>query len=92
MACATAVQLADRRLCVLLVSTDAASNLDEVLGTPLDIHPQPIASVPNLVGMNLAPEASARDSGTRSRPIAGGPSSGRDRSLRLGHQRVPGIA
>lgn len=52
MACATAVQLADRRLCVLLVSTDAASNLDEVLGTPLDIHPQPIASVPNLFGMN----------------------------------------
>ncbi len=32
MACATAVQLADRGLRVLLVSTDPASNLDEVLG------------------------------------------------------------
>ncbi len=61
MACATAVQLADRGLRVLLVSTDPASNLDEVLGTPLDSHPKPIESVPNLFAMNLDPEASARE-------------------------------
>ncbi len=61
MACATAVQLADRGLRVLLVSTDPASNLDEVLGTPLDGHPKPIESVPHLFAMNLDPEASARE-------------------------------
>ena len=34
LACATAVALADRGQRVLLVSTDPASNLDEVLGVP----------------------------------------------------------
>lgn len=61
MACATAVQLADRGLRVLLVSTDPASNLDEVLGTPLGSNPKPIDSVPNLFAMNLDPESSARE-------------------------------
>ena len=35
IACATAVRLADRGRRVLLVSTDPASNLDQVLGVPL---------------------------------------------------------
>ena len=59
MACVTAVQLADRGLRVLLVSTDPASNLDEVLGTPLANHPTSIPAVPNLSAMNLDPEAAA---------------------------------
>ncbi|TWU37770.1 Arsenical pump-driving ATPase [Novipirellula aureliae] len=61
MACAIAVQLADRGLRVLLVSTDPASNLDEVLRTPLASHPTPIESVPNLLAMNLDPEAAAKE-------------------------------
>lgn len=59
MACASAVQLADRGLRVLLISTDPASNLDEVLGTQLANAPTPIESVPNLFAMNLDPEAAA---------------------------------
>lgn len=39
IACATAIRLADVGKRVLLVSTDPASNLDEVLGTPLGHHP-----------------------------------------------------
>ncbi|MFK8113789.1 MAG: arsenical pump-driving ATPase [Rubripirellula sp.] len=61
MACAAAVQLADRGLRVLLVSTDPASNLDEVLSTSLGSDPTSIDRVPNLFAMNLDPEASARE-------------------------------
>jgi arsenite-transporting ATPase len=61
MACATAVQLADRGLRVLLVSTDPASNLDEVLGTPLANEPTGIEAVPNLFAMNIDPEEAARE-------------------------------
>ncbi len=61
MACATAIQLADRGLRVLLVSTDPASNLDEVLGTTLTNSPTAIASVPNLFAMNIDPEEAARE-------------------------------
>ena len=46
LACATAVQLADAGKRVLLVSTDPASNLDEVLGTPLGHHPTAVPGVP----------------------------------------------
>jgi len=48
LACAAAVALADRKRKVLLVSTDPASNLDEVLGTSLSQHPTPVSGVPNL--------------------------------------------
>jgi arsenite-transporting ATPase len=61
MACATAVQLADRGLRVLLVSTDPASNLDEVLGTTLSNDPTAVESVPNLFAMNIDPEEAARE-------------------------------
>ncbi len=61
MACATAVQLADRGLSVLLVSTDPASNLDEVLETQLANVPTAIESVPGLCAMNIDPEAAARE-------------------------------
>lgn len=61
MACAAAVQLADRGLRVLLVSTDPASNLDEVLGTSLSNDPTPIEAVPNLFALNLDPEVAAKE-------------------------------
>lgn len=61
VACATAVRFADAGKRVLLVSTDPASNLDEVLGTPLTHHPTVVSSIPNLFAMNLDPEKSAAD-------------------------------
>jgi arsenite/tail-anchored protein-transporting ATPase len=60
IACAIAVSLAERRKRVLLVSTDPASNLDEVLETRLGIRPTPIAEVPGLQAMNVEPEEAAR--------------------------------
>lgn len=61
VACATAVELADAGKKVLLVSTDPASNLDEVLGVTLGNHPTPILSIPTLFAMNLDPEKSAAE-------------------------------
>ncbi len=61
VACATAVQLADQGKRVLLVSTDPASNLDEVLGVDLGNDPTSIPAVPGLFAMNLDPEASAAE-------------------------------
>ncbi|MBI5610688.1 MAG: arsenical pump-driving ATPase [Deltaproteobacteria bacterium] len=59
-ACAQAVELADRGLRVLLVSTDPASNLDEVLGLALDTQvPTAVAAVPGLWALNIDPEAAA---------------------------------
>jgi arsenite-transporting ATPase len=60
LACATAVALSDRGRQVLLVSTDPASNLDEVLGTPLGNQPTPIPAVPGLAALNIDPEGAAR--------------------------------
>lgn len=59
LACACAVQLAERGRRVLLVSTDPASNLDEVLETPLRGTPTPVAGVPGLSALNVDPEAAA---------------------------------
>ncbi len=60
VACATAIALADRGLRVLLVSTDPASNLGEVLETSLGAEPRSIASVPGLFALDIDPEAAAR--------------------------------
>lgn len=57
--CAVAVALADRGKSVLLVSTDPASNLDEVFATSLRNAPLVISSVPGLHAMNVDPEAAA---------------------------------
>ena len=55
IACATAVSLADIGKKVLLVSTDPASNLQDVFSTELDSSGVPIAEVPGLVVANLDP-------------------------------------
>jgi arsenite/tail-anchored protein-transporting ATPase len=61
IACATAIALADEGKRVLLVSTDPASNLDEVLLTPLDIRPTAIDSVHGLFAMNVDPVQAAKE-------------------------------
>ncbi|AMV35072.1 Arsenical pump-driving ATPase [Pirellula sp. SH-Sr6A] len=61
VACSVAVKLADAGKRVLLVSTDPASNLDEVLGVELGNHPTPIPSVATLFAMNLDPEKAAAE-------------------------------
>lgn len=60
LACATALALADAGRRVLLVSTDPASNLDEVLGTALGTDATPIPGVPALFALNLDPQEAAR--------------------------------
>ncbi|MFD1926471.1 arsenical pump-driving ATPase [Sporosarcina siberiensis] len=59
-ACATAVSLADQGKKVLLVSTDPASNLQDVLDVELTNDPIAIPSVNNLFACNIDPEASAK--------------------------------
>ena len=60
MACATAVALAGAGKRVLLISTDPASNLDEVLETPLGQSPRGVTGVAGLDAMNIDPEEAAR--------------------------------
>ena len=59
-ACATAINLADAGKRVLLVSTDPASNLDEVLGVTLDASPKAVPGVTGLSALNIDPEQAAR--------------------------------
>lgn len=59
LACASAIALADRGRRVLLVSTDPASNLDEVLGVELTTAPTEIPGVPRLAALNIDPAAAA---------------------------------
>lgn len=60
-ACATAVNLADNGKKVLLVSTDPASNLQDVFGIDLNNKGIPIQEVPNLVVANLDPTQAAAE-------------------------------
>lgn len=60
-ACAVAVNLADSGKKVLLISTDPASNLQDVFNTQVDGKGVPILGVPNLKVANLNPEEAARD-------------------------------
>ncbi|SMC45053.1 arsenical pump-driving ATPase [Sporomusa malonica] len=60
-ACATAVSLADSGKSVMLISTDPASNLQDVFGVELDNKGTPIAEVPNLTVVNLDPVEAARE-------------------------------
>ncbi len=60
LASASAVALADRGARVLLVSTDPASNLDEVLGVRLSGEPRAVPGVPRLDAFNIDPEAAAK--------------------------------
>lgn len=59
LACAVALALSDAGRSVLLVSTDPASNLDEMLGERLTDTPAPVHDSPGLYAMNIDPEAAA---------------------------------
>lgn len=60
-ACATAAALADRGKKVLLVSTDPASNLQDVFGLELNSKGTAIQEIPNLIVANLNPEQAAAE-------------------------------
>ena len=61
LSCATALRLAESGKRVLIVSTDPASNLDEVLETPLGSRAVPVSGVAGLLALNIDPEVSARE-------------------------------
>ena len=60
-ACATAVSLADSGKTVLLISTDPASNLQDVFNRELDNKGTNIPEVPNLTVANLDPITAAAE-------------------------------
>ena len=59
LACAVALALADNGKSILLVSTDPASNLDEMLGTTLANVPCAVLGAPRLSAMNIDPNAAS---------------------------------
>ena len=61
MSCVVAYALADQGKRVLLISTDPASNLDEVLETPLTGQPKQINGQPGLWAMNIDPVRAAAE-------------------------------
>ncbi len=61
LSCATGLALAEAGKRVLIVSTDPASNLDEVLGATLGQSPTAVPGTTGLFALNIDPEAAARD-------------------------------
>ena len=61
LACATALALAESGKKTLLVSTDPASNLDEVLGLELGRMARPVPGTDGLFALNIDPEEVAAD-------------------------------
>ena len=59
LSAAAALALADGGKKVLLVSTDAASNLDEMLGVELRNTPMPVSGAPGLWVLNIDPDTAA---------------------------------
>jgi arsenite-transporting ATPase len=56
---ATALALSDSGKSVLLISTDAASNLDEMLGVELHNTPGAVSGAPGLSVINIDPDTAA---------------------------------
>lgn len=61
LACATAVKIADEGKRVLLISTDPASNLEDVLQSPVKNEITPHKTVSTLFTININPEVSAQE-------------------------------
>ena len=59
LSCSVAIALADAGKRVLLISTDPASNLDEMLGVQLDRLAKGVPGVDRLSALNIDPEAAA---------------------------------
>ncbi|MGE8452134.1 MAG: TRC40/GET3/ArsA family transport-energizing ATPase, partial [Pseudomonadales bacterium] len=68
LSCATGLALAESGRTVLIVSTDPASNLDEVLGVGLSQVPTDVPGASGLFALNIDPEAAAH--GYRERMVA----------------------
>jgi arsenite/tail-anchored protein-transporting ATPase len=61
IACATALRLSEQGRCVLLVSTDPASNVGQVFGVQIGNRITPmVAASPNLHALEIDPQAAAR--------------------------------
>ena len=60
LSCATGLAFANSGKTVLIVSTDPASNLDEVLGIALSQKPTAIPGASGLFALNIDPEAAAQ--------------------------------
>ena len=72
LACATAVEMADAGKVVLLVSTDPASNLKDVLESQVDEQIKPVKGIDRLFAINIDPENSAEEYRNRvTRPLVG---------------------
>jgi arsenite-transporting ATPase len=61
LSCAVALRLADAGRTVLLVSTDPASNLDQMLGVTLSNRPTAVPGAAGLHALNIDPERAADD-------------------------------
>ncbi|MEY3237370.1 MAG: arsenical pump-driving ATPase, partial [Bacteroidota bacterium] len=61
LACATAIEMADSGKVVLLVSTDPASNLKDVLESDVNEKINPIKGIDNLYAVNINPEKAAEE-------------------------------
>lgn len=59
LSCATAVKMADEGKKVLLISTDPASNLQDVLDSPVTEKIQAVNGLDNLSALNINPEIAA---------------------------------
>jgi arsenite-transporting ATPase len=59
LSCAAALRLADAGRTVLLVSTDPASNLDQMLGVTLSNRPTAVPGAAGLHALNIDPERAA---------------------------------
>ncbi len=77
---AVAISLADAGLRVLLVSTDAASNLDEMLGVPLSNQPVPVPGVSGLHLLNIDPDVAAEAYRHRVEALMGPDATAEDRA------------
>ncbi|MGM7873777.1 arsenical pump-driving ATPase [Yersinia enterocolitica] len=61
ISCATAISLAEQGKRVLLVSTDPASNVDQVFSQTIGNTILPVASVPGLSALEIDPQAAAQE-------------------------------
>ena len=72
LACATAIKMADVGNIILLVSTDPASNLKDVLDTQVDENIRPVKGIDRLFAININPEKSAEEYRNRvTQPLEG---------------------
>jgi arsenite-transporting ATPase len=83
VACATALALADAGKSVLLVSTDPASNIDEILNVRLSNEPAAVPGAERLQVLNIDPASAAESYRTRVLAKMGPEASEQDRSMVL---------